>query len=484
MPRDPLGSSTQELDVIPTRNSETRPLPQPKDSGSRARQRPDGPERSRFTGLAQRTRTSLNRIADAVSLTTMLLFLGVSFFSTVYAGLAFLALNYNDPKHLRLTPRISEDVWTIVGRMAIPVLLLAPIGAVQQETPESLSRVFLVSVGLILVGRTVAYALHRRLRASRVLTAPTLIVGAGPLGQKLHRTLEEHPEYGLDVVGFVDSAPPVEVAHEVVGAPADLQELLQRYGIERVVVAYGAISGSRMVPILRACDALDVTVYHVPRFFELGMLPNSTEHEDVWGVPLVRFRRSGLRRSSRILKRAVDLVVSGVATILLSPLLLALALAVRLTSKGPILFRQTRIGQDGKEFELLKFRTMEVNDDSNVTWSVVGDKRLTPIGGLLRATSLDELPQLLNILRGDMSIVGPRPERPYFVQQFGSELSGYHDRHRMPVGLTGWSQVHGLRGDTSIEERVRLDNYYIENWSPWLDIVIILRTIKALKTPA
>lgn len=444
----------------------------------------DTAERVRPGGLAQRVRSSMNRIADTVSLVAMLLILGISIYSVAYAALAFLTLNYNDPKHLRLAPRLSEDVWTIVGRMAIPVLLLAPIGAFQQETPESLSRVFLVAVGFVLVGRAIAYTVHRRLRASRVLSAPTLIVGAGPLGQKLARTLDEHPEYGLDVVGLVDSAPPVEVGHEVLGAPSDLPELLERHDIERVVVAYGAISGSRMVPILRACDELDVTVYHVPRFFELGMLPNSTEHEDVWGVPLVRFRRSGLRRSSRMLKRAMDLAMSGFALIVLGPLLLALALAVRLTSSGPILFRQVRIGQDGKEFELLKFRTMEVNDDSNVTWSVVGDRRLTPIGGLLRATSLDELPQLINILRGDMSIVGPRPERPFFVQQFGSELTGYHDRHRMPVGLTGWSQVHGLRGDTSIEDRVRLDNYYIENWTPWLDLVIILRTLKAMKTPA
>jgi exopolysaccharide biosynthesis polyprenyl glycosylphosphotransferase len=440
--------------------------------------------RRRAASKLNRLQPSINRTFDAMALATAVVMLEASLALVAYAVLAWVALNLNDPKHLRLTPRVSEDVWTIVGRMAIPVLLLAPLGALDNGSQLSLSRVFAVAVGLVLLGRACAYALQTRLRARGVFSAPTLIVGAGPLGQKLAKTLEEHPEYGLHVVGFVDSAPPVEVADRVIGSPKDLPATLARYGIERVVVAYGAISGSAMVPVLRACDERYVAVYHVPRFFELGVLPTSTQHEDIWGVPLVRLRRDGLRRSSRYLKRGMDLVISATALLLTGPLLALLALAVRVTSTGPVLFRQVRIGQDGKEIELLKFRTMEVNDDSNVQWSVIGDARLTPIGGFLRKTSLDELPQLVNILRGDMSIVGPRPERPHFVQQFGSELSGYHDRHRMPVGLTGWSQVHGLRGDTSIEERVRLDNYYIENWSPWLDFVIVLRTFGALKTAA
>ena len=158
----------------------------------------------------------------------------------------------------------------------------------------------------------------------------------------------------------------------------------------------------------------------------------------------------------------------------------AAAVAVKLTSRGPVFFRQVRCGLGGKPFEILKFRTMTVNDDSSTQWSVDGDERVTPVGRILRPSHLDELPQIFNVLRGDMSLVGPRPERPHFVEQFSSEVNGYDQRHRVPVGITGWAQVNGYWGDTSIERRVRLDNRYIENWSIWRDLVITMRTIPTL----
>ncbi len=163
------------------------------------------------------------------------------------------------------------------------------------------------------------------------------------------------------------------------------------------------------------------------------------------------------------------------------------ALAVKFSSPGSILFRQRRVGQDGHEFELLKFRTLRHNDESDTQWSVIGDTRLTAIGRFLRRTSLDELPQLWNVLRGDMSLIGPRPERPFFVARFSADIDGYKHRHRLPVGLTGWAQVHGLRGDTSIEARTRFDNHYIEHWSIWRDLVILGRTaaevVRGARTP-
>jgi lipopolysaccharide/colanic/teichoic acid biosynthesis glycosyltransferase len=176
-------------------------------------------------------------------------------------------------------------------------------------------------------------------------------------------------------------------------------------------------------------------------------------------------------------KRVLDVIVAGAALTLTAPLFGLVALAVRLSSPGPILFRQKRVGQDGREIDVLKFRTLRRNEDSDTQWSVVGDARLTPVGRLLRRTSIDELPQLWSVLLGDMSLVGPRPERPFFVRRFSADVSGYKDRHRLPVGLTGWAQVHGLRGDTSIEERARFDNDYIEHWSLWRDLVILGRTL-------
>jgi lipopolysaccharide/colanic/teichoic acid biosynthesis glycosyltransferase len=171
-----------------------------------------------------------------------------------------------------------------------------------------------------------------------------------------------------------------------------------------------------------------------------------------------------------------DLVVASLLLALGSPLLAGAALAVAMSSPGPIFFRQKRVGQDGQVFELLKFRTMRVNDDSDTTWSVTEDDRVTPIGGVLRRTCIDELPQLLNVIRGDMSLVGPRPERPFFVDRFSIDVRWYEERHRAPPGVTGWAQIHGLRGDTSIKDRVLFDNVYIDHWSPWQDIVILART--------
>jgi lipopolysaccharide/colanic/teichoic acid biosynthesis glycosyltransferase len=177
-----------------------------------------------------------------------------------------------------------------------------------------------------------------------------------------------------------------------------------------------------------------------------------------------------------VFKRLLDVLVAGSILVLGAPILGLVALAVKLSSPGPILFRQNRVGQDGHEIQVLKFRTLRHNDESDTQWSVIGDARLTPIGRFLRRSSLDELPQLWSVLRGDMSLVGPRPERPFFVRQFSADVYGYKDRHRLPVGLTGWAQVHGLRGDTSIEERARFDNHYIEHWSLWQDLVVLGRT--------
>jgi exopolysaccharide biosynthesis polyprenyl glycosylphosphotransferase len=223
-----------------------------------------------------------------------------------------------------------------------------------------------------------------------------------------------------------------------------------------------------------------VEIFFVPRLFELHH--TSREMDQVWGVPLVRLRRAAFRSLSWRLKRAFDVLSSGIALLLLAPLLAVLALAVRLEGGRGVLFRQERVGMDGRAFELLKFRSLKPADDSEsaTMWNIKHDDRLGPVGRFIRATSLDELPQLWNILRGDMTVVGPRPERPVFVEAFASSFPRYTARHRVPAGLTGWAQIHGLRGDTSIEDRARFDNYYIENWSLWTDLKIILRTVSAV----
>ena len=197
----------------------------------------------------------------------------------------------------------------------------------------------------------------------------------------------------------------------------------------------------------------------------------------LWGIPLVRLRRAALRTGAWSGKRISDVLISAFSLLLLSPVLAVCALLSRLDT-GCILFRQTRVGQDGRPFTLLKFCTMRPTGEaeSHTRWNIAEDERLGRVGRLLRRSSLDELPQLWNVLRGDMSLVGPRPERPFFVDEFTRQYPRYPARHRVPAGLTGWAQIHGLRGDTSIADRASFDNFYIENWSMWGDIKILLRT--------
>ena len=232
-----------------------------------------------------------------------------------------------------------------------------------------------------------------------------------------------------------------------------------------------------MVRVLRACDETDVEVHVVPRFFELGVAPVGNDIEYVWGIPLLRLHRAALRSPLWRVKRPLDVVVAAALLVMTAPLFGLIGVCIRLTDRGPVFFRQTRVGQRGRLITIFKFRTLPMSDDSDHVWSVDGHAGMTRIGRFLRATSLDELPQLLNVLRGDMSLVGPRPERPTFVDKFAASYPHYRDRHRVPVGMTGWAQVNGLRGDTSIDERARFDNYYIEHWGLWRDFTILLCSI-------
>jgi Bacterial sugar transferase len=221
---------------------------------------------------------------------------------------------------------------------------------------------------------------------------------------------------GLLPVGFLDSFDGVGLSVPILGDARALLPTVQHYNVTKVIVAYGAMDEADMVEILRASDGLEIEIYIVPRFFELGVTTGGKRYDEIWGIPLMRLHRSAVRAAARRSKRMFDIVVAMVAHLLASPIFLATALAVHLSTPGPIFLRQRRVGKDGREFELLKFRSMVVNKHSDTSW-LAADDYMTPVGRILRRTSLDELPQLLNVLRGDMSLVGPRPERPYFVNQ-------------------------------------------------------------------
>jgi exopolysaccharide biosynthesis polyprenyl glycosylphosphotransferase len=391
-----------------------------------------------------------------------------------FAAMAWILLNAGGWRYPRINPRIGGDVVWIVARLAILSIVLLHF----TQNDDEIARTVLIAAAVLLPSRTVAYALLRSVRRRGHITEPTLIVGSGPVAELVASTCREHPEYGLVPIGLLDSAPEPELPLPLLGSPEDLPRVVREWDVRRVIVAFGAMRETQLIEVLRAAENLPVAVYCVPRFFELRVPRERARTDEIWGIPLTRLTPTGPKVLERRTKRALDLLTASAAVLLLAPVLACAALAVRLSSPGPILFRQDRVGRGGRLFPLLKFRSMMQNNDSDTAWSVLHDDRVTRVGRFLRRTSLDELPQLFNIIRGEMSLVGPRPERPHFVEEFSAVIPRYRDRLRVPAGLTGWAQVHGLRGDTSILERVRFDNAYIENWSLWLDLVIIARTLR------
>ncbi len=396
----------------------------------------------------------------------------------VYVAVFYVAGLYRSRLNLSLLDDLPYIFAASIVGFALKLALISLLPHVDPPPRQVLHA--LVLLAAVLLVRQIAYTVVRTARCRGKVHHRTLIVGAGQVGVRLANTLRERPYYGLDPVGFVDCDPPTQhllIPTPVLGAYEQLGKVIRQQQIRDVIVAFGGANEDDLVDILRTCDRLDVEVFLVPRLFELHNANRYTD--EIWGIPLIRVRRAVFRSPWWKVKRLFDIVISGLALLFLSPLLAACALAVQYEGGPGIIFRQQRVGLDGRPFDVLKFRSLKPVDEteSQTNWNIKHDDRLGPVGKFLRASSLDELPQLWNILRGDMSLVGPRPERPHFVQQFSSHIPRYTARHRVPAGLTGWSQAHGLRGDTSIEDRARFDNYYIENWSPWLDIKILVMTV-------
>jgi exopolysaccharide biosynthesis polyprenyl glycosylphosphotransferase len=335
------------------------------------------------------------------------------------------------------------------------------------------------AAGLVILGRVVTARLIAWGRSRGIAERRTVLIGGGSVAGELARILDQHHEYGLRIVGFVDDDEQSQVGSVPrLGSVADLDSAVRAARADSLLMADGVFDESEAMQAVRTNECRNRELMVVPRMHQFHTLTGMADH--VGSIPIMRIRNLSLRGPARLVKRLFDIAAASIALIVLSPLLITVALALRIEGGPGIIFRQTRVGLNGGQFELLKFRSMRPANEreSQTQWSVANDSRVTPLGRLIRATSVDELPQLWNILLGDMTLVGPRPERPHFVEQFCKEVDRYADRHRVKVGLTGLAQVSGLRGDTSITDRARFDNYYIENWSLWLDIKIILRTFR------
>jgi exopolysaccharide biosynthesis polyprenyl glycosylphosphotransferase len=398
-----------------------------------------------------------------------------------FAGL-FLALQLGS--ELRRQPRVelsALDDASVTFRRACVAYAFATLLAMspESEAQANLLGLAIAVVPLIVIGRSASYAWERS-RRRRDHRSRTLVVGSGEVAKCIVLTLKSCPDYGLEVVGVVEDEPDPDQkprTSRFFGALKDLPETIRRHNVSAVVFASGSRPDSEMIEVVSAILRSGTSVWAVPRFHELSGPPS----DDLWGVPIVKLNPPGPARASWPLKRAFDTLLAGIGMLVAAPLMALVAALLVVESGRPILFRQRRVGVNGRHFDMLKFRTMSACDEDVTESEWVADvTRTTRVGRLLRVSGLDELPQLINVLRGEMSLVGPRPERPVFVEHFARLYPHYAARHRVAGGITGWSQIHGLRGDTSIEHRAAADNHYIETWSLGKDLKIVLRTLPSL----
>ena len=393
--------------------------------------------------------------------------------AALYALAVLLILAGSRQHRLRICLRVADQAGRILGAAALPLLALLPWMAAGDAV-----RLALWSAGLVFGFRVAVCAALRAAHRAGLLTEPALVVGAGTFGAYLGELMRAHPEFGLRPRGYLDGGPPRrDLALPTLGAPADLAGVVAAHGIRRVIVCYAACKDEDLVTVLRTSRPLRADVCLVPRLYELGAAVPRWCLDEIWGVPLIPLRRPG-QPAALWLKRLFDVTVAGLLLAAAVPVLLVLAAAIRVRCGYAPLFRQSRVTGAGRTAAILKLRTLTDSGDPDTSWTHTTDQ-CSALGRWLRVTHLDELPQLVNVLRGEMSLVGPRPERPFFAERFGREILRYGDRTRMPAGMTGWAQVHGLHGDTSMAERARFDNQYIEYWSPWLDVVILAKTLAA-----
>ena len=428
---------------------------------------------------------------------------GISTFVWVFVPTLILVLSSRSMYRRKLSATFLDDFEALETSVAVSVLAtltfltqMVPPLAVGQvvgqfvRPSDVIVRLWLCAAVVVPGVRLLRSIIQRYWRRKYRVGAPTLIVGSDQLACQLIGRMLQVPDYGLRPVGVLDDNQPHDCLPPGVpylGTTDDLETAVQATGARKLIVAPSTIPDERLALTAQRAHDLGLRVRAVPRLMDAVGRNARVEH--LGGVPLMVLDHVDPRGWQFAVKHLLDRVIAAFCVVLALPMFIALALAVRLTSPGPIMFRQQRVGRDGKVFDCLKFRSMRPlgpggedfrPDDGTAPGGVEGEDRRTWVGKIMRRASLDELPQLFNVLRGDMSIVGPRPERPDFVHLFETQVRRYGQRHRVKAGMTGWAQVHGLRGRTSIADRAEFDNFYVENWSLNLDFQIILLTALAV----
>jgi Undecaprenyl-phosphate glucose phosphotransferase len=391
--------------------------------------------------------------------------------------------------HRRYAVLLLDEVYRLIGAITVASLITVTfITFALRDTQEFQRGLMLIawaaSLVTITVGRAIHSRIHRALQRRGVGAERVLIVGTGEVGRMILQKMQQTPGLGYQVVGFADNGSNGFDPERVMGLPVlghveDLPRVIEDCQIQEVVIGLPEATHQELVGIISQCEREKVSIRVFPDVFQI--MASEVTISDLAGLPLLTVRDVALRGWKLTLKRVVDIFFSSMFLLLVSPLMMLTAILIKLDSPGPVFFVQERMGLDAKPFKMLKFRSMRADAERLGNWTTKDDPRRTRIGSVLRKTSIDEFPQFINVLMGDMSLVGPRPEQPSYVEQFRQSIPRYMERHREKAGITGWAQINGLRGDTSIAERTKYDLWYIENWSLWLDFKIIIRTgLKAL----
>jgi Undecaprenyl-phosphate glucose phosphotransferase len=384
----------------------------------------------------------------------------------------------------RRTFALRDEGWLLAKVASLTLVCFTAASYLLKEVDISrmvLGIFWVAAIALPLASRALIPHTVRQLRRNGTYLRRALLVGDEDLAHEVIKTIQQHPEAGLTIVGIAAESGRLLSTRldgiEVIGTPREVGAILQREHIDQLIITLSFQTYEVVEDVLAQVANEPVEVMLVPDLSRYRSLRCGVE--DLAGIPALTLQGAPLYGWNAVLKRGLDLCVSSAALVLCAPLMAVIALLIRLSSPGPVLYRQQRMGLDCRPFTLLKFRPMRADAEppGMPIWSTKNDERCTRLGGWLRRLSLDELPQLINVLKGEMSLVGPRPERPEFIEQFRQGIPRYMLRHKIQAGMTGWAQIHGYRGDTSIEERLRYDLEYIQRWSPLFDVKIILLTL-------